>query len=199
MDAKTIFTRYELFGVVIPGASLLLGLWVLYPQSITGLKLSISDFSLGGLGIFAIAALCVGHILQAPANLLVDFWWRYRGRPTEKMVAKGGGLADPQVDLIPVTMQKLLGYRLDRVATGSEWRAATAAIASFLTTQGRAGRLEEFNGIYGLHRGLTVALCFLTIVAIINHDWPFAVISALAMLATGYRMHRFSRYYAREL
>jgi hypothetical protein len=195
-SGKPLFDSYEAAGVVVPGASLLLGLWWLFPTSVHGLDWK--DVSIGGLGIFAVAAFCVGHVLQAPANVAMDIIWSARGRPTERMRKQGGGLADAQVALIPGKVAELL--HLSSVPDDDrQWHAVVSQLAAVIANAGRAARLDKFNGNFGLFRGLTGSLSVLTVVGLTQHQWWFSVTVALTALATAFRMQRFSRYYAREL
>ena len=62
---------------------ILIGLWLLAPHLLPEM-FNPKDASLGEFGIFAVASFCVGHIVQAPANVITDLGWRIFGRPTEK-------------------------------------------------------------------------------------------------------------------
>lgn len=194
---QSVFDRYETIGVIVPGASLVLGIWFLFPTAFHGLRLK--DVTLGTFGVFAVAAFCVGHIVQAPANALMDLLWHWLGRPTERMRKKGCGLSDGQVELIPERVSTVLGIRVPDDATEDQWRAVTAQIATAITTWGNSARLDKFNANYGLFRGVTASLVLLAVTGIAVKEWWAALVFGLAGVATGYRMKRFSAYYAREL
>jgi hypothetical protein len=197
VGGQSTFTRYEMVGVIIPGASLLLGLWWLFPGSVHGLEWK--DISLGGLGIFVVASFCAGHVLQAPANIVMDAVWRFTGRPTERMRSRGVGLADSQVAKIPPQVESVLGLTVKEDADESQWRGVVAQIAGTVASQGRDARMESFNGNYGLFRGLTSALIVLCVAALIEHRCTFGAAAAVGAICTAFRMQRFSRYYAREM
>ena len=183
--------------VVIPGASLLFGLWILFPEAIKGIDLK--DVSLGSFGIFALAAFCAGHIIQAPANITVDWYWKRFGRPTEAMRHRGCGLAEAQVRRIPAQVLALLAMDIPADASDDQWRPVTAQMAIYVANSGKAERLDKFNGNYGLFRGLSAALLVLLILALWHLAWTFAALTLLAASATMLRMKRFGNYYAREL
>ena len=65
---------------------------------------------------------------------------------------------------------------------------------------GKAGRVDIFNGNYGLMRGLTAALVVTFILAIVAGKGltVLGVVAALFLLAV-HRMHRYGRHYATEL
>jgi hypothetical protein len=196
-SGKALFDTYEMAGVAIPGASLLLGLWWLFPTSIHGVNWK--DVSLGGFGIFAVAAFCAGHVIQAPANIVMDLLWSWRGRPTERMRKLGGGLSDPQVTLIPKHVEKLLNLGAAIENRDEQWRGVVGQLAALVANAGRSARLDKFNSTFGLFRGLTVSFVLLTTVGFEQHRWLFSAITGVIAGATAFRMHRFSRYYAREL
>lgn len=195
--ADKVFDRYETAGVVVPGASLLIGLWAFFPQGVTGV--AIKDISLGSLGIFAIAAFCVGHVIQAPANVITDITGRWMKRPSEAMRHRGGGLSDAQVGAIPDRVRVILGVEPPPETDVAQWRGIIAQIATYLANTRKTARLDKFNGNYGLFRGLTVSLAILVGIVLWRHDYAVAGILTLATWATRYRMKRFSRYYGREL
>jgi len=69
---KRYLDRYEVVAVALPGAAAILFLWYLHPEILGTTKFELKDVSVGTLGIFAIAALIVGQVVQAVANLLEE-------------------------------------------------------------------------------------------------------------------------------
>ena len=84
MEDKSPFSRFDFVGVVIPGATLLLGLWIIDPNALGGLELK--DVTLGTLGVFAIASFCLGHMLQALAAPIEWLQWRIFGMPSFNLI-----------------------------------------------------------------------------------------------------------------
>lgn len=196
--AERVFDPYEITAIIVPGASLLLGLWLL-DRAIVPAALEPKDVSIGAFGLFVLAAFCVGHIVQAPANVVVDLSWRIFGRPTEKMRRKGCGLADEQVDRIPAQVSAVLKIGVTVDAPDSQWRPVTAQMAVAVANAGRDARLQKYNGNYGLFRGLAMSLALICIAATLHRQWPTAALALAAAWALRFRMKRFSGYYAREL
>jgi len=196
-EKRLPFNRYEIIAVVIPGASLLLVLWLLRPAWFGGAE--ISSVSLGGFGIFALAAFCAGHIIQAPANIILDSIYCRFGRPTEQMNIRSRGLADAQVERIPQQVESILRLHPPSHPNDQAWKAIIEQIGAAIRNADRGERLDQFNGNFGLFRGLSMALLLLTVVAFFQTSLAFALVCGLGFLATSYRMVRFSRYYAREL
>ena len=196
--AERVFDAYEITAIIVPGASLLLGLWLL-DRGVLPAALEPKDVSLGAFGLFVLAAFCVGHIVQAPANAIVDLSWRIFGRPTEKMRRKGCGLADEQVDRIPGQVSAVLKIGVSLDEPDSQWRPVTAQMAVAVANAGRDARLQKFNGNYGLFRGLAMSLVLICIAATLQRQWPAAALALAAAWAVRFRMKRFSGHYAREL
>lgn len=194
---QRFFDRYDTIAIVVPGASLLLGLWHFFPNLFGGVE--IKEFSLGGFGVLAVAAFCVGHILQAPANVVADFGWNRFGRPTEKLALAGGGFTADQVEKIRNKISSCLDVGPPPSGDRRAWRSIVGQVAVLVSNDGKTDRLEKFNGNYGLFRGLTAALTILAVVAITQRAWvEVGVLTPLAW-ATRFRMKRFGIYYAREL
>lgn len=195
---ERVFDAYEVTAIVVPGASLLLGLWLLAPQLLPEM-FNPKDASLGEFGIFAVASFCVGHIVQAPANVITDLGWRFFGRPTEQMRKTGCGLPDAAVARIPDQVTTALRMRVPADDTDVAWKPITAQMAVAVANASRDGRLQKYNGNFGLFRGLTTSLVLLAALAGYEHVWVALGMLLLLAWATRFRMKRFSGYYAREL
>ena len=196
---ERVFDAYEVTAVVVPGASLLLGMWLLAPHLLPEI-FNPKDASLGEFGIFAVASFCVGHILQAPANVITDLGWRIFGRPTEKMRRPACGLSDAAVARIPGQVESVLRMTVPAEDDNDwAWRPVTAQMAVAVANASRDGRLQKYNGNFGLFRGLTMSLALLVGLAGFEHLWIALGVLLLLAWATRFRMKRFSGYYAREL
>ena len=195
---ERVFDAYEVTAVVVPGATLLLGLWLLAPHLLPAM-FNPKDASLGEFGIFAVASFCVGHIVQAPANVITDLGWHIFGRPTEKMRKAGCGLPDAAITIIPERVTAALRMGVPADDTDAAWKPVTAQMAVAVANASRDGRLQKYNGNFGLFRGLTMSLALLAGLAGFEHLWVALGILLLLAWATRFRMKRFSAYYAREL
>ena len=75
-----------------------------------------------------------------------------------------------------------------------------AEVDAWVAAAGKAFRIDKFNGIYGMLRGLSAALIFLLIAcAVVGTDWPIVLLAAFATLVSLRRMHRFGWHYGHEL
>lgn len=191
---------YEFTGVLLPGAVILIGTGLmLYPA------MTILDLSLGGLGVGVIAAYIAGHLLQAVGNLFETMWWKaLGGMPTdaartalEKLVGTSVAHA---VDRGIVTHLRHDGFTRSECDAAS-WRGIVRQCHSAIRAAGRADRIETFNGNYGLFRGLSTAfLLLLALSAVIDRgNWNLHGFLSLCFVLAMARMHRFARYYARDI
>jgi len=70
-EGTSAFDRYEIVAVALPGAALLFtAAYTLHAFRFPDL----ARFGLGGLGMFAIASFVVGHVIQAVAKLIEDYY-----------------------------------------------------------------------------------------------------------------------------
>lgn len=193
------FGFYEYAGVIIPGAVLGAGLLWLIPEG--RLLLPLGDVSFGGLGLFVILAYAAGHLVQSVGNGLEWVWWKVRGGwPTEQALA--GKLLSPEqhTRLIDALGRETHMPRGTCRLSTSERLALVREVYSVVVAAGRAGRVETFNGNYGLLRGLAASFVVLTCAALIFGQGATVVglLGALFLLALQ-RMDRFSKHYALEL
>ena len=195
---------YDIFGVIAPGVVLLAGLLLaLGDLNATAL---IKEVSIGGLGVFAIAAYPAGQIAQAGGNLLERaYWYFFDGMPTDW--ARTGNyqrlsLSRAQLSKLSSTYVSKLSLDVEKPLSDlspSAWKGITDQIYGKLEVAGRASRAETFNSNYGFHRGLTVALLTVAVAALFVGRWGMVVLTLAASAASLYRMHRFGIRFAREL
>ena len=214
-EVATKLDLYAIMGVAVPGAALLFGASLFVPQ-LKDLFAS-KEFGVGNLGLFVVIAYVVGQLTQVSGNVLEWLWWLpWGGKPTDwlrthkkrwrwvKLLGLKTLVADEQAVAIEEQLAAKLGIArpldiavLDRHA----WYGLTRQMHSAVAAAGRAGRVEKFNAIYGLSRGMCAALAVLA-VAMQVHDlglWRWSIASAAAGVAFLLRMHRFGKTYAREL
>jgi len=197
------FDFYEFTGILLPGAIVLAALVLLFPG--WGLPTLIKDISVGGLGVFVVLAYAVGHIVQAVGNLVEAVWWKaWGGLPSDWLRTKPSRLlAAQQISALGNRLrerQGLEGFDITSAAA-TDWYAITRQIYADVASAGRSGRIDTFNGNYGLNRGLAAGL--LVVLALLPvpapADWRVAICILIAEGLALYRMHRFARHYAREL
>lgn len=197
------FDFYEFTGILIPGATVLTGAVVLFPG--WGLPALIKDTSVGGLGVFVVLAYVLGHLVQAVGNGVESVWWKlWGGMPTDWLRTKPERLLAPsQINALEKAVKERLGLDDLQIAhsNAGQWYAVTRQIYAEVAGAGRAGRIDVFNGNYGLNRGIGAGLLVVLVIAVIKWpvDWTIAGGVTVAMALATYRMHRFARHYAREV
>lgn len=197
------FDFYEFAGILAPGATALTGILLIAPNfTVPDL---IRELSVGGLGLFAIFAYVVGHLVQGLGNGIEWAWWRlYGGLPTDWVRTKPNRLLAPaQLSAMEGLLKKRLGLGDIEISrtTEDQWAALTRQIYAAVAGAGRAGRLDVLNGNYGLHRGIGAALLLVLATGVasrsVNCTFVGGTLAGLALAM--FRMHRFGRSYAREL
>jgi hypothetical protein len=177
----------------------LFGLSVLYPQTVSfG---SLPQIQLGGLGVFAALAYVAGHLTQAVGNLLEGVYWRFWGGMPSDWVRTGKMLSTKQYERLAATLESRVGTKdLATIAPG-HWFPVTREIYAAVAQAKRADRVEVFNGLYGLSRGIAAAGVILLLAVPFRDPRAWGAMLGLAVLTVvaTYRMHRFGKTYAREL
>jgi len=198
------FDFYEFAGVIAPGATLLVGLAILYPS--VGQLLACGGLSLGDFGLFSLLAYVAGHLLQVVGNLGEEcMWFLAGGWPTDwPRRQRGNLLAKEQIHAIAPMVRRMLAVQVEDIANLSRkewWPIARQAYAA-VSAAGRSDRLDVFNGNYGLCRGVAAAFFSILLLTLIERGLAPAQ-AELALLAgfvaASYRAFRFGRHYAREL
>jgi hypothetical protein len=193
-------SHYEFTAVLVPGATALLASLLCIKR--LDVVSAMTDVSVGGLGLFAVACYVAGHIVQAFGNAIEWAWWFIRGLPTTWLISGHPPLfAAQQRDRI---IDALIDLRVvtDRAALANlsawEWRGLASEVYARVAAAGRQARVDTFNGNFGLHRGVAAGLCVAIGVAIVEESkWIWVFIPALVLALV--RMERFARHYAREL
>jgi len=196
------FDQYEYVAVIIPGAALLLGLGVEWPQYLhLG---SDKELSVGDLGLFLVAAYLAGQLVQALAEIFDRlFWATTGGMPTDWVLQdKHHLISTDQRTSLQTRVHTKFGAnshlgKIPRV----EWYPITRQMYAAVSAAQHATRIDAFNRTYGLMRGIAVAFLILTVVYWIvdpGRAWLGAgalIFAGLAML----RFYLFGKDYAREL
>lgn len=196
---------YEQAGLVLPGSIFLFGVLALFPE-IRPLLVG-QGITVGGLGVFLLLAYALGHLVAGAGNLMEALvWWPVGGMPTawvrdEKRVRL---LCADQHDDLCSRVNTRLGRSFStlRGIPRAQWKSEFGLIYRDALSSGFAGRLDTFNGNYGLNRGLAASLLLLIPICIYKFpsDWHIYVL----MLSVGFvvyliRMIRFGMYFAREV
>lgn len=197
------FEFYEFTGILIPGTVTLLGLSYFFPSG----HQFLTALSFGDFGLFLILAYATGHLTQAIGNLLENIWWKlWSGMPTDWVRSGSYGIiSDTQRDILFSKIKDNLKSKVDKEHSDiakKEWVGISRQIYSSLSKENRTKRIDIFNGNYGLHRGLAASFLILLILmpiilGIFINKVEFVLF--FAFMLSLYRMHRFARYYARDL
>lgn len=194
-------TFYEQVGIVIPGALFMVGLLFYFPALNT--LVAKDGVTLGQFGIFLLLSYAAGHFIAALGNALESALWRsFGGMPSDWVTKQQSSLLLPQqitaletkvASRFNVNIGKLPG--MDRKV----WWPISRQVYADVGKNGKAERIDTFNGNYGLNRGLSSACISLAIVAATQAQW-YVVIGLLALAVVfAYRAYRFGVHYAREL
>lgn len=199
----TKMSFYEQVGIVIPGALFLFGMLLLFPQ----VKSAIADngITVGGLGVFVLIAYAAGHAVAAVANVLEKiFWLPFGGMPSNRIIQASPRLVTTeQREAIRLRFQEQFKievpewHKLDR----KRWEPLFGQLYRDVL-QRNPGRVQTFNGNYGLNRGLAAALlCLIPNVLLAAPSHQGSIVGGVLVLAAvyGYRMFRFGVHFAREV
>lgn len=195
------FDAYEVTGVIVPG-SILAGMAAMEVSEFR-LLLGTDAASLGGLGLFIIAAFVLGHLVQAFGNLIERFVWFFGEWPTDGVRSKDQRLlSSDQQDQLQTLIGKMEGRerRLEEYSS-KDWNAVTARIASKLRNASLSAQVDVANRNYGLFRGITASLILVIAwnIALSETNITLVTVLAVALTAAVLRMRRFGRLYARNL
>jgi hypothetical protein len=196
------FSLYEQVGVIIPGSVLLFGIILLAPD-----LRSVFDqggITIGGLGVFVLLAYAVGHGVAAIGNALETlWWWWFDGMPSTWVVGSTPKILRPeQVEMLQERVRDRLEIRdCDiRKLTSKEWTPIFWQLYRDVLANA-PGRVEVFNGNYGLNRGLCAALLSLAVVVLCfwPDRWRAAILCLIGAAIYLWRMHRFGVHFSREV
>ncbi|MBI5122544.1 hypothetical protein HZA75_01670 [Candidatus Roizmanbacteria bacterium] len=206
MDKSQLFEFYEILSLILPGSVMLYGLGKLFPQFMlfsTG-----SNFSAGEFGIFVIIAYAVGHIVQVFGGFVEFVWKHLRGDPMDWIQngSKKPLIFDHQVEKLEAKIAKQLGmsseeFKLKNLSR-KEWSNMIKQMRIAVEIYGHTERLDKFQAIYMMCRGLIAALFLLSLFSFFRtspESWylPYLLFGLAGILF--YRMARFELNSVREL
>lgn len=211
------FKFYDVVGVLVPGALLLLlATWALPNWQAALLSSNSSNISVGDFGLFVVLAYVVGQLVQAFGDGMESFYWRiWGGLPTDWVrTGRHDLLGTEQLrslqDRIPLLVRRKHGSdsrNSIQQMTRVEWTLTVRHMYAAIAAESCAGRVDTFNGIYGLNRGLTCVFALGAIFTTVDDvflitppiPWIMVGLFLIAGTITLSRMHRFAITYAREL
>jgi hypothetical protein len=194
------FDPYEYIGVIIPGSVAIFGAMYLYPdvKALFGAE----DINLGGLGLFLIASLVVGHLIQGVGNLVEMIWWHLcGGMPSDWLINEKQSLvSDSQKKRLFDLCNQKMGLDCANL-TSKQWYPAFREMYTSVEAEGKSKRSDAFNRTYGLLRGIMGGcLVFAALAGATQPERKDLWLGGLFVaLVAFYRMNRFARRYAREV
>jgi hypothetical protein len=199
------FDFYEFAGVLCPGAVVVFGLSKIYP-TLAPLISKQEGASIGDLGFFVILSYIAGHLVQAVGNVFEKFWWMcWGGLPSNWLRStRERLLTKEQKEHLRLKFEKLTGTHIKPISDlrKKEWFVITRRMYAIVSHAGRSGRIDIFNGNYGMFRGIGAAMFVLIAASLVEVGWQhprrYAILGGALILAL-LRMHRFGVHYAREL
>jgi hypothetical protein len=194
-------TFYEQVGIVIPGSVFLFGLLLFFP--VLQPVLTKDGVSVGELGIFVLLSYAAGHLIAGIGNAAESFLWGLVGGMPSDWVTRTQTplLSVPQVDLLEKKVQTRLGIIVGKIRglDPKIWWPISRQIYADVAKNGKAERIDTFNGNYGLNRGLAAASFALACIAASQTKWSIALGLLVLTAVYDYRAYRFGVHYAREL
>lgn len=194
------FDFYEFTGIVAPGVILIASslLAIMDPVDLLEIKL-------GASFIFIVVAYVSGHILQSLGNWFEFVWWKvFGGMPTDWVQKKAEPiLSNDQRQKLFSAIERNEGIENSRLSQMGhrDWFLLVRSLYVVIQACGQVERIERFNGNYGMLRGVSVS-CFISGLIIFMAPDGKEIYGAALIIAgilSSIRMHRFAKYYAREL
>ena len=194
-------TFYEQVGIVIPGSVFLVGLLFYFPALYA--LIAKEGVTLGQFGIFLLLSYAAGQLLAAVGNALEAVLWKIAGgMPSDWVTHESTSLLTAaQVESSAGKARSRLGSTIEKIpgTPARTWFPISRQMYADVAKNGKAERIETFNGNYGLNRGLAAAMLALAVISLPQREHALAggfIVIALMYL---YRAYRFAKHYAREL
>src|SRR6266478_6099310 len=116
--------------------------------------------SLGDLGIFVLLSYAAGQLIAAIGNLAESILWHFVGGMSTDWMTKTHTtlLSSAQIDLVEKKLEERLGITAKvRGLDQKVWWPISRQIYADVAKNGKPDRIDTFNGMYGLNRGLAAA------------------------------------------
>ncbi|MEM6636811.1 MAG: hypothetical protein AAF667_13085 [Pseudomonadota bacterium] len=190
------FEFYEYAGIIVPGSVLAFGAMWLLPE--LQAYLGPDGFTFGELGLFVVISYALGQLVQGVGNTVETLlWWPFGGLPSKRVLDGESLTSEQHARFVGILREDgVIGETVSR----TEARAAMREVYARVAASGHSNRIDKFNGIYGMMRGLSASLIILTVVcAVSTSDWIAVSLLAFATFISLRRTHRFGWHYGREL
>ena len=190
------FDFYEYAGIIVPGSILAFGAMWLAPDLKT--YLGTEGFTFGELGLFVVLSYALGQLVQGVGNTVETLlWWPFGGLPS-KRVLDGESLNARQKECLGQLLRTdgIIG----ETVSDAHARAAIREVYARVAAAGNATRVDKFNGIYGMMRGLSASLLLLMAACVVLQTGLTSILLlAFSAAISLRRTHRFGWHYGREL
>jgi hypothetical protein len=202
MNMKTpTLNLYDFIGVIVPGTVLLVGVSILFDLGPIDSLLVPQDF--GSLTVHLVFAYVTGQLIQAIGNVVeIVYWSLWKGNPTDWPVSNP---ARNRFSSAVETACRLIGENKPE-GTDKErrhqWKRMTLLAQSNIYAEEMAGRLEVFNRLYGMFRGVFASVLVLALLGWKSSQvdlWTLYILLCAIVVTALYRMHHFAVCYAFEL
>ncbi|PPQ20531.1 hypothetical protein CV770_03915 [Bradyrhizobium sp. AC87j1] len=194
---------YEQAGILIPGATLVALLALLWPEARA--QIVHTSISIGAFGVVLVVGYASGQLVAALGNMVdIVYWKLWGGLPSTWIVGPHPKLlSSAQLRKLDEMVRNELSIICAPTSeqTPKDWFPISRQIYSYVEAHRRPARLEAFNGSYGMNRGLCASSWCYAIVAYSasSENATYSICAAFAGAIYLYRMHRFGVHYAREL
>ncbi len=202
---KRDFDFYEFVGVIAPGMVVTVGGALIVSPTYDQIK-QFADISAGGLGVLFTLSYVVGQLVQALGNVIEKvWWWLWSGMPSDWPRSGAHQLiSDIQRESLQQRVRQMFGkddFEIGPSIDAKEWFPITRQIYAAVAANGKASRIDVFNGNYGFNRGIAASMLTLLVMMLIAHGLAYKIeLTLLALTGIAlYRMHRFGVHYGREL
>lgn len=193
---KFDFDTYEFAGLIAPGSVVVFGLYLLRPEWFRG-----ADGAVVIAGV-ALVAYVLGHLLAAIGNSADGLFQafgasRLEGVPLDEWITSD---YCTKAD-IPTIRQVLSIDPQDHELPGIKKHTVTR-MRDIVLRDGHelcTRRLETFNGLFNLSRGLAVALFIDAILAIVVRKWEVVLFCAIGAVLACFRVRKFREIFNLEL
>lgn len=209
---KRRFSLYEFNGYLVPGALLLVGMAMLFPEARGILVQGAKDFGLGHLGLVILVAFVFGHLIASFGAAVSSMWWcAWGGMPTQWVVLPGWRQARVinanQLHALVKAAKSHLGIDAPPLAPAHrrDWQRLAHQMRSMVLAARQPNMIEVQGANYALARNCVAAFVVIVTVGAVASWLHYQVsswtlgICTIGALASLFNMHRFGEWYAREV
>ena len=196
---KFDFDTYEFAGLVAPGSVVLFAILALNPAG-----LHLGDAAVTVVAA-AVVAYVLGHLVAAVGNLSEPLFEAFDLRRPENLKfehwkeGKRSYLSPDQEEALRrLVVTKLAGNVDDPIQLKRIVKQMYILLLDQDHRHGK-GRLETFNGLYNLSRGLAIAFVAAFVLSAVGGRWGVAAFCIAAAGLACYRVAKFNDIYSREL